>query len=135
MVADTAEHLAFKSIDRFMRTKMGRISLSLYALLAISPVIVHASPIPIESTTVSSLKTAIEMFSKRNPGKEISGVGELEHFLGEKIPEHPYTWLPLGQRYAFLKPGSGNCSANLPENLARCDTRIGKPCWMPSSFA
>jgi len=86
---------------------MGRMSCLFYVLLAVAPVIVHAGAQPAEMVTVKNLARAIEMFSESNPTTQIAGVDELMQHLGISSLDHEYPWLPVSQRYVFLKPGAG----------------------------
>ncbi len=61
-----------------------------------------------EFVTVRNLAISIKLLLKDNPGKQIVRIDDLSDYVDPARLDHKYAWLPLAQRYAFLRPGSGS---------------------------
>jgi hypothetical protein len=80
-----------------------------------------------ESRVVKSLVLFTQVYLEENPGKQIEGPGQLKKYFGPPKLDHTYAWLPLEQRYVYVKPGSGRVpDRDGGEVLAICTVPLSK---------
>jgi hypothetical protein len=60
-----------------------------------------------EEMSVVVIASAIVEFQRENPNEELVEISQLHGWLDPALVDHRSSWLPLTERYAFLRTGQG----------------------------